>query len=60
MHLGLQVPDFTWRSGPQQLAETFGLIAECAEQAGLSSLWVMDHFFQIRNVGPAEHEMLEG
>lgn len=24
------------------------------------SLWVMDHFFQIQNLGPAEHEMLEG
>jgi F420-dependent oxidoreductase-like protein len=23
-------------------------------------MWVMDHFFQIRNVGPAENEMLEG
>src|SRR5260370_9783569 len=23
-------------------------------------MWVRDHFFQIRNVGPAENEMLEG
>src|SRR6202035_687662 len=23
-------------------------------------MWVMDHFFQIPNVGPAENEMLEG
>jgi F420-dependent oxidoreductase-like protein len=26
----------------------------------MASLWVMDHFFQIRGVGPAENEMLEG
>lgn len=60
MRVGLQVPSFTWASGPQQLGETFGLIAQRAERAGFSSLWVMDHFFQIRGVGPAEHEMLEG
>jgi len=60
MRLGLQVPDYTWPNGQDQLGDTFGLIAERAERAGLSSLWVMDHFFQIPNVGPVEHEMLEG
>ena len=60
MRLGLQVPNFTWPNGQQQLGDTFGLIAERADRAGLYSMWVMDHFFQIRSVGPAEHEMLEG
>jgi F420-dependent oxidoreductase-like protein len=60
MRVGLQVPSFTWPNGQSQLGDTFGLIAERAERAGLYSLWVMDHFFQIRNVGPAENEMLEG
>lgn len=60
MRLGLQVPNFTWSEDQNQLGDTFALIAERAERAGLYSLWVMDHFFQIRNVGPAEHEMLEG
>jgi F420-dependent oxidoreductase-like protein len=60
MRVGLQVPNFTWPNGQSQLGDTFGLIAERAERAGLYSLWVMDHFFQIRNVGPAENEMLEG
>jgi F420-dependent oxidoreductase-like protein len=60
MRLGLQVPNFTWPNGQENLGDTFGLIAERAERAGLYSLWVMDHFFQIRNVGPAENEMLEG
>lgn len=59
MRLGLQVPNFTWPNGQQQLGDTFGLIAERADRAGLYSMWVMDHFFQIRSVGPAEHEMLE-
>src|SRR5690348_5218210 len=59
MRLGLQVPNFTWPGGQANLGDTFGLIAERAERAGLYSMWVMDHFFQIRNVGPAENEMLE-
>jgi len=60
MRLGLQVPNFTWPNGQENLGDTFGLIAERAERAGFYSLWVMDHFFQIRGVGPAENEMLEG
>jgi F420-dependent oxidoreductase-like protein len=59
MRVGLQVPDFTWPGGPDRLGETFGLIAQRAEGAGLASFWVMDHFFQIRMVGPPENEMLE-
>ena len=60
MRIGLQVPSFTWTGGPAELGSTFKRIAQEADQAGLASLWVMDHFFQIRNVGPAEAEMLEG
>lgn len=60
MRVGLQVPNFTWQGGQQNLGDTFGLIAERAERAGFYSMWVMDHFFQIRGVGPAENEMLEG
>ena len=60
MRLGLQVPNFTWPNGQHHLGDTFGLIAERAEQAGFYSLWVMDHFFQIGPLGPPENEMLEG
>ena len=60
MHVGLQVPNFTYPNGQAELGDTFGLIVERAERAGFYSFWVMDHFFQIRGVGPAENEMLEG
>jgi len=60
MKLGLQVPRFTWTDGQENLGDNFGLIAERAERAGLYSLWVMDHFFQIGFAGPPELEMLEG
>ena len=60
MRIGLQVPNFTWPTDQRSIGDTFGLIAERAERAGLYSFWVMDHFFQISIVGPAEMEMLEG
>lgn len=60
MRVGLQVPSFTWPQGQAQLGDMFALIAERAERAGFYSMWVMDHFFQIPNVGPVENEMLEG
>lgn len=60
MRIGVQVPSFTWPESRVTLGDTFGLIAERAEWAGLYSLWVMDHFFQIQHVGPPENEMLEG
>src|SRR2546423_2205438 len=60
MRIGLQVTSLTWPNQQGSLGETFGLIAQRAERAGLFSVWAMDHFFQIPGVGPASHEMLEG
>ncbi|HEU0028843.1 MAG TPA: LLM class F420-dependent oxidoreductase [Ktedonobacterales bacterium] len=59
MRVGLQVPNFTYPGGPADLGARFGAIAQEAERAGFYSLWVMDHFFQIRTQGPPENEMLE-
>ena len=60
MKIGLQIPNFTWPSGPAHIGRTLGDIARAADAAGFSSLWTMDHFFQIPPVGPAETDMLEG
>ena len=60
MKLGTQVSYFSWPGGPSTIGETFGRIATNSDQAGLSSLWVMDHFFQISMIGPPELDMLEG
>ena len=60
MRIGLQVPRFTWPGGPAQIGPTFARIAREADQSGISSLWVMDHFWQINMVGPPEEPMLEG
>ena len=60
MRLGLQVSYFSWPGAPASTGPTFGRIARNAEDAGLASLWVMDHFFQIGSIGPPELDMLEG
>jgi F420-dependent oxidoreductase-like protein len=60
MRLGLQIPIFTWPDGPAGLGAKLAEIARTAEDVGFESVWVMDHFFQIPIVGPAEQEMLEG
>lgn len=59
MKLGLQVSYWSWPDAPASIGPMFARIARDAEQAGLSSLWVMDHFFQIPEIGPLEREMME-
>ena len=59
MKIGLQIPSFTWPGGAERTAFTLARIGQAAEQAGFSSLWVMDHFFQIEMIGKPEEPMLE-
>lgn len=59
MELGLHIADFTWTGGAPVLGRTLARHARDAEAAGITRITVMDHFWQIRGVGPAEHEMLE-
>ena len=60
MRIGLQVPRFTWPEAPDSIDQKFAEIGRTADEAGFSSIWVMDHFFQIEMVGAAEEPMLEG
>ena len=60
MKFGLQISSFTWPGGPEQLAPTLARIVRTADDVGFDSIWVMDHFFQIRSVGRPEEPMLEG
>ncbi len=59
MKLGLHIADFTWDGGPAALRQQLGDVAARAEQAGFDRVSVMDHVWQIGNLGPPEHEMLE-
>ncbi|HET9681736.1 MAG TPA: LLM class F420-dependent oxidoreductase [Candidatus Limnocylindrales bacterium] len=60
MKVGFQVCSFTYPGGAAAIARHLGDIVRTADEVGFDSIWVMDHFFQIRSVGPAEDPMLEG
>jgi F420-dependent oxidoreductase-like protein len=59
VQIGLQIPDYTWPGGPGLLGRDLATVARIADEAGFDFIAVMDHFFQIGAVGPADHEMLE-
>src|SRR5262249_35601994 len=58
MRLGIGITTFPWPA--EQIGPVVSGIATAADEAGLDSLWVMDHFFQIRLSGlPPESPMPE-
>jgi F420-dependent oxidoreductase-like protein len=59
MDLGLHLSNFTWPGGPATFTADLAQAAVLAEDVGFKKLSVMDHVWQIRGVGPPEHEMLE-
>ncbi len=57
---GLQIPSFTYPEDRDAgLFERVVSIATTAEESGFDSLWVMDHFLQIPQVGRREEPMFE-
>src|SRR5262245_34981229 len=60
MKVGLQISSFTWPGGDAAIAQTLAKVAQTADEVGFDSIWVMDHFFQIRSIGSVEEPMLEG
>ena len=60
MHLDVHVPRFTWTGGPEAIGTTFAELAQTAEAIGVRTLSVMDHWFQMEMLWPADEPMLEG
>jgi F420-dependent oxidoreductase-like protein len=56
---GLQLPKFTFPVPDDQLFELVAGMATAADGAGFSSLWVMDHFYQLPGLGGPDEKMLE-
>jgi F420-dependent oxidoreductase-like protein len=56
---GLQIPNFTYGVPDDQLFEKVLEIASTAEATGYSSIWVMDHFYQLPPLGGGDQPMLE-
>ena len=58
MKLGIGITTFPWPT--EEIGPIVSRIAVAADEAGVDSLWVMDHFFQIRLTGlPPESPMPE-
>ncbi len=60
MKFGLQIPWFSWDGAPANHRTVLRNIAQAAEEAGFSSVWVMDHFFQLPMIGEPSLDMHEG
>jgi F420-dependent oxidoreductase-like protein len=54
---GLEINDFNWPGGPERMGEHLANVARRAETAGFHSIWVWDHFIQLRRW---EDPLLEG
>src|SRR5215472_10854954 len=60
MKLGIVLGNFSYPVPVSELGPAICRIARQADEAGIDSLWVMDHFFQIRLTGlPPESPMPE-
>lgn len=58
--LGYQIPNFTYPGvGPDTLFDVVARQAVEAEASGFDTVLVMDHFYQLPSIGPADNYMLE-
>ncbi len=50
MHIGLQIPSFKTPGGTAAIRPKLKEVVTAAEAAGFYSLWVMDHYYQIKGL----------
>jgi F420-dependent oxidoreductase-like protein len=61
MQFGIHIASFTWPGGPPHISPMLAELARAADDGGIRSISVMDHFFQMGGaVGGADEPMLEG
>ncbi len=60
MKLAVHCANLTWRGGPATLGSTLAEVARTADQGGITTLTVMDHYFQMEQLGGPSEPMLEG
>jgi F420-dependent oxidoreductase-like protein len=60
MKLGVHLVNFEFPGGTTAIATTLARAGEAAEQAGLTNVSVMDHYFPLEGMAPVNGPMLEG
>src|SRR6478735_8640852 len=60
MKLAIHCANLSWPGGPGALAPTLSQVARTADQGGISTMTMMDHWFQMENLGGPPEPMLEG
>src|SRR6476619_3740679 len=60
MKLGVHCANLTWPGGAQALGPTLAAVARAADEGGVTTLTMMDHYFQMEQLGGPAEPMLEG
>jgi F420-dependent oxidoreductase-like protein len=60
MKLAVHCANLSWPGGPSALGGTLAEVARTADQGGVTTLTLMDHYFQMENLGGPPEPMLEG
>jgi F420-dependent oxidoreductase-like protein len=60
MLLGVHCSNLTWPGGPGALGTTLAGVARAADEGGVATLTMMDHYFQMETLGGPPEPMLEG
>ena len=60
MKLAVHCANLSWPGGPSALAPTLAATARTADEGGVSTLTMMDHYFQMEPLGGPPEPMLEG
>jgi F420-dependent oxidoreductase-like protein len=60
MKVGLHIVTWDFPGGPPAIGPTLAAVGNAAEEAGVSDISVMDHWFQMDALAPATEPMMEG
>jgi F420-dependent oxidoreductase-like protein len=60
MKLGVHCSNLSWPGGPPALGPTLAAVARTADSGGVTTLTMMDHYFQMEVLGGPPEPMLEG
>ncbi len=60
MKLGVHCANLTWPGGADALGTTLAGVARAADEGGVTTVTLMDHYFQMEHLGGPPEPMLEG